>query len=261
MGKIVLTNKNAGTNYRNKLSYKLTKPMRLSNCEVCLSDISMYYSWPNIKSSYGNNKFKYTRLTDNKVFDVELPDGSYEVKDINSYLRFVMVRNGDKIDIVDKKERYPIELYINTLFYTVTILTNDKYTVQLPIDGLGKVLGFTKTAEEGDKYALIGPHDLNNKGENGNTIPQIERVESVFVHCNLVDNEHQLDNYLLHRFTPEVPPGHLINIKPNYQDWSNAVHNRDINEIDVWFTDQDNRPLDIKDPKISVILQIKEKKL
>ena len=259
MGKIVLTNKNAGTNYRNKLSYKLTKPMRLSNCEVCVSDISMYYSWPNIKSSYGNNKFKYTRLTDNTVFNVELPDGSYEVNDINSYLRYAMERNGDK---KDDKGRYPIVLYTNRLLYSVTILTTDKYMLQLPIDGLGKVLGFTKAAQEGDKYVVIGPHtDQNNRGENGNTIPQLERVESVFVHCNLVDNDHQLDNYLLHRFTPDQPYGNLLNIKPNYQDWSNAIHNRDINEIEVWFTDQDNRPLDIKDPKISVILQIKEKKM
>jgi len=259
MGKIVLTNTNAGTNYKYKLSYKLTKPMRLNNCEICISDISMYYSWRNIASSYGNNTFKYTRLTDNTVFEVTLPDASYNIKTLNSYLRYVLVRNGDK---PYDKDRYHIELYDNTDQYAVTILTTDKYMLQLPIDGLGKVLGFTKAAQEGDKYVVIGPHtDLNNKGENSNEVPQIERVVSVYIHCNLVDNEYQLDNYLLHCFTPDKPYGSLLNIKPNYQDWSNTIHNRDIYEIEVWFTDQNNRPLDIIDPKISVILQIREKKL
>src|SRR6266487_6252938 len=95
MNTIVLTNSNAGTTQKHKLSLKLTNPMRLDDSLICVSDISMYYSWPNIKSSYGNNTFKYTRLTDNKVIDVILPDGSYDIKDINNYLHHLMKLNGD----------------------------------------------------------------------------------------------------------------------------------------------------------------------
>src|SRR6266487_1856084 len=140
MNTIVLTNSNAGTNHNHKLSLKLTNSMRLENCVVCVSDISMYYSWPNIKSAYKNNTFKYKRTTDNKEFEIKIPDGSYDVKDINSYLRFVMKNNGEK---EDEKGKYPIELYANNVYQRVTIVTKDKYILELPIEGLGQVLGFT----------------------------------------------------------------------------------------------------------------------
>ena len=254
MNTIVLTNSNAGTNQKHKLSLKLTTPMRLENCVVCVSDISLYYSWPNIKSEYKNNTFKYKRTTDNREFEIKIPDGSYDVKDINSYLRFVMKNNGEK---EDDKGKYPIELYANNVYQRVTIVTKDKYILELPIEGLGQVLGFTKVAAQGAKHVYIGP----DKEQNGDEIPQIEPVESVSVHCNLVNNKYQLENSLIYSFTPDKSFGHLLNIKPYFPYWRNARNNTDISEIQVWFTDQDNKPLDIQDPKIRVELQIKDAKL
>ena len=228
--------------------------MRLDDSLVCVSDISLYYSWPNIKSSYGNNAFKYTRLTDNKVFDVILPDGSYDIKDINNYLHHIMKLNGDK---ADEKDKYPIELYANYVYQRVTVETKPNNILQIPIDGIGQVLGFTKVTQQGDKYASIGP-DMD---QNGDLLPHIERVESVSVHCNLVNNKYQLESYLIYSFTPDKEFGHLLNIKPYFPYWRNARYNTDISEIQVWFTDQDNIPLDIQDPKIRVELQIKDAKL
>ena len=122
MNTIVLTNSNAGTEVKSKLSLKLTNPMRLDNCSVCVSDISMYYSWPNIKSSYGNNKCKYKRMADNVEYDITIPDGSYGVKDINNYLHFVMKNNGDN---PDSNGIYSINLYENRIYQRVTISAKD----------------------------------------------------------------------------------------------------------------------------------------
>src|SRR6266516_2317441 len=190
MNTIVLTNSNAGTSHKHKLSLRLTNPMRLDDTLVCVSDISIYYSLPNIKSEYKNNTFKYKRTTDNKEFEIKIPDGSYDLKDINSYLRFVMKNNGEK---EDDKGKYPIELYANNVYQRVTIVTKDKYILELPIDGLGQVLGFTKGAVQRAKHVYIGPE----KEQNGDVIPQIEGVESVSVHCNLVNNKYQLENSLI----------------------------------------------------------------
>jgi len=254
MNTIVLTNSNAGSNQNYKLSLKLTNPMRLENCVVCISDVSLYYSWPNIKSAFKNNTFKYKRTTDNKEFDVMLPDGSYDVKDINNYLHHVMKEKGEK---PDEKNNYPIKLYPNHVYQRVTVVTKPNYILLVPIDGFGQVVGFTKGAQDGDKYVSIGP----DTEQNGDSIPQIERVESVSVHCNLVNNRYQLDNSLIYSFTPDKSFGHLLNIKPYFPYWRNARNKVDITEITVWFTDQDNRPLDILDPKIRVELQIKDVKL
>ena len=60
---------------------------------ITLSNLSIYYTWENIKSSYNNNKFKISALTWNDEF--ELPDGSYSVSDIQDYFESISKRNGE----------------------------------------------------------------------------------------------------------------------------------------------------------------------
>ena len=43
--------------------------------DIALSNLNIYYTWKNIKSSYNKNKFKISAPTWNDKF--ELPDGSY----------------------------------------------------------------------------------------------------------------------------------------------------------------------------------------
>ena len=58
-----------------KLTNKLD--LRRGQKTVALSNLSIYYTWKNIKSSYNNNKFKISAPTWSEKF--ELPDGSYSV--------------------------------------------------------------------------------------------------------------------------------------------------------------------------------------
>ena len=50
---------------------------------IALSNLSIYYTWINIKTSCNYNKFKISAPTWNEEF--ELPDGSYSVSDIQDY--------------------------------------------------------------------------------------------------------------------------------------------------------------------------------
>ena len=61
-----------------KLTNKLD--LRIGEKIIALSNLSIYYTWKNIKSSYNNNKFGISAPTWNDEF--ELPDGSYSVSDI-----------------------------------------------------------------------------------------------------------------------------------------------------------------------------------
>ena len=54
---------------------------------LALSNLSIYYMWKNIKSSYNSNKFKICTPTWNDQF--ELPDGSYSVSDIQDYFDYI----------------------------------------------------------------------------------------------------------------------------------------------------------------------------
>ena len=54
--------------------------LRIGEKSIALSNLSIYYTWKNLKSSYNNNKFKLSAPTWNDKF--ELPDGLYSVSDI-----------------------------------------------------------------------------------------------------------------------------------------------------------------------------------
>ena len=54
-------------------------------------NLSIYYSWKKIKSTYSNNKFKISAPTWNDKFD--LPDGSYSISDIQDYFEYIFKKH------------------------------------------------------------------------------------------------------------------------------------------------------------------------
>ena len=67
------------------LSFNLSDKinLKISDKYVALSNLSIYYTWRNIKRSYKNNRFKISAPTRNEEF--ELLDGLYSVSDIQDY--------------------------------------------------------------------------------------------------------------------------------------------------------------------------------
>ena len=63
---------------------------------VALSNLSIYYTWENIKSSYNNNKFKLSAPTWHDKF--ELPDGLYSVSDIQDYFEHILKKHRENIN-------------------------------------------------------------------------------------------------------------------------------------------------------------------
>ena len=54
--------------------------LRKKDKYIALSNLSIYYTWKNIKNVYQNSKFKTSAPTWNQKF--ELPDGSCSISDI-----------------------------------------------------------------------------------------------------------------------------------------------------------------------------------
>ena len=79
MDTIFMNSENSKTSEYNVLVLKLTDKLDLRSGQktVALSNLSIYYTWKNVKSSYNNNKFQISDLTWSEEF--ELPDGSYSV--------------------------------------------------------------------------------------------------------------------------------------------------------------------------------------
>ena len=60
------------------------------NKNLALADLSIYYTWKNIKSTGNNNKFKISAPSSNDTFD--LPDGPYSIADIQDYFEFIITK-------------------------------------------------------------------------------------------------------------------------------------------------------------------------
>ena len=68
-------------NESNRFNYNFNNKLNLKNPNknIALANLSIYYTWKNIKSEYSNNRFKIYAPTWNDTFD--LPDGSYNIQD------------------------------------------------------------------------------------------------------------------------------------------------------------------------------------
>ena len=86
---IFINSENSKRSRPHILRLKLTNnlDLRLGEKVIALSNLSIYYTWKNIKSSYNNNKFKISAPTWNDKF--ELPDGSYSILDIQEYFEYI----------------------------------------------------------------------------------------------------------------------------------------------------------------------------
>ena len=86
---IFMNSENSKTFEPYVLILKLTDKLALRTDEksIALSNLSLYYTWKNIKSSYNKNKFKISTPTWNDKF--ELPDGSYSASAIQDYFEYI----------------------------------------------------------------------------------------------------------------------------------------------------------------------------
>ena len=86
-------------------------------------------------------------------------------------------------------------------------------------------------------------------------MPHLEITEVVLVHCNILNNDHQQDSRVVYTFVPNKLFGSLLDISPANHIFLKTF-NSEYNEIDVWFTDQYSRPLEIEG-RINLTMVIK----
>ena len=98
MDTIFMNSKNSETYDSHRLLLNLSDKVNLkrSDKHVALSNLSIYYTWKNIKKSYKNNKFKILAPTWNEEF--ELPDGSCSASDIQDYFEYILKKHEEKTD-------------------------------------------------------------------------------------------------------------------------------------------------------------------
>ena len=91
--------------------------------------------------------------------------------------------------------------------------------------------------------------------KNGENVPHLEITEVVLVHCNMVNNDYQHDSRVLYPFIPNKPLGSLLEISLANHIFLKTF-NSEYNEIEVWLTDQNSKPLE-KEDRINLTMVIK----
>ena len=164
------------------LNSKISKTFTIFKGEnrTSLSNVSIYYTWKNIKSLYNNNKVKISAPTWDDKF--ELPDGSYSVPDVQDYFEHILKKHGKNID------NPSVKIYVNKIENRITFRVKNGYILELLTPGTMKLRGSTENKITKDK--------------NGENVPHLGITEVVLVHCNIANNDYQQDSRVLYTFIP-----------------------------------------------------------
>ena len=186
-----MNTENSKTNKPHGFKLDLTGKLNLKNPnkDMALANLSIYYTWKNIKPKYNNNKFKISVPNWNDTFD--LPDRSYSISDIHDYFEFSIKKHKTIT------ENPPIQINPNKIKNRIAFKVKASYKLELLTPETMKLLGSTKQDVDSDKSS-----------EN---VSKLESVEVVLVDCNLVKNDYQHTTKVLFSFKQF---GQLINISP-----------------------------------------------
>ena len=133
-----------------------------------------------------------------------------------------------------------IIIYVNKTESRITFNIKTEYYLELLMPKTIKLLGSTKSKI--------------NENKNGQNMSHLEITEVILVHCNIFNNDYHQDSRVLHTFIPNKLFDQLLDISPENFIFLKTLHS-EFSYIDVCFTDQNSKPLEIED-KIKITLVI-----
>ena len=152
-------------------------------------------------------------------------DGLDSIADIQDF-EYILRKHGEKTD------NPLVKINLNKIESRTTFRIKTEYYLELLTPETMKVLGTTKSKK--------------TKDGNGENVPHLEITEVVFVHCNIANNDYQQDLRVLCVFIPNKIFGQLLHISPKNSIFLKIFKSL-FSYIEVWFADQNSKPLEIED--------------
>jgi hypothetical protein len=244
--------------------------------ELCISGITIPYSWYNIQQQFYNNttfEFTFTQAV-TTTYTVVLPNGYYSVNSLNDFIQGFCVNNGLYLVDADGNNVYYLSLIYNVSTYSVQFLsfavptalpvgyTNPAglvfpavaSTPQLiisPTNNFGTIIGFTA----GTYPPVI---QATNYSITSNTLPVGSPVNSIIVRCNLVSNNVISPSDILDSFQITGTFGSNLNYSPNFEKWIKIKSGRYASFI-ISFEDQNFNAIPILDSNVLITLLLRTK--
>ena len=99
-----------------------------------------------------------------------------------------------------------------------------------------------------------------DQDKDGEIVPKIENVDAVLIHCNVINNTHQQKSRVLYSFVPYKQFGQLITVERQSLIMLKTA-SAEFSFIEVWFTNQNNEPLEIEDSVNIILIVVLQKNL
>lgn len=273
---IILTSRNIVSNTNNSvLVYKFPNSVQFNNHEIAVSSLQMYYSWENINATtLRNNTLTY--LWDGVLETIVIPDGLYEIGDINFYCQYYMISQTHYLINGSGQNVYFFEWIVNPTIYSIQLNTYQVPTV-LPAGwtapagfvfplvtfkpqvstpaNFNLIVGFDSTFQSAIDAAVAFP-DTNSY--TSTLAPQVQPNPTLLVTSSNIDNKYASPSSVIYSITPTVAIGEQIVEKPPEFSWNKMIGGT-YAELRITLTGTDNGPCIILDPNMTIILAIRER--
>ena len=210
--------------------------------EIALVNLETYYSFPNIDET--NNIFVYSPDDGNSWVKIKIPEGSYEIDDINNTIQHEMEKRGH---YDERNEDYYINIAPNTNTLKSVLILEKGYQVDFNHqNSLAKVLGFT-----GAKYTE-GFHESEN-------VVDILRINNILINIDIISGSYVngTTKSTIYSFFPDVSPGYKIIESPVNLVYLPITLDT-IDSLNVTITDQDYHLLNLRNEKLTIRFHIRE---
>ncbi len=258
---------------------------QIKDMEMCVSSITLPYSFYNVSSNYNNRTFSliFPKGSTTETISVTLQEGFYTVTDINSYIQQICIANGAYL--IDSTGNYVFyqQLVYNSTYYSVQLLLfsiptslptgysyattgslytgsanlpTTAYTPQFVLESTGSIatiIGFVP----GSTYPSA--QTTTNQSISSTLVPVGSTINSLVIQCSLVNNPVSFPSDILDSMPindTSFGSNILYQPYPNYMSLSNGT----FNNFTFSFRDQNLNEIYARDPNVSITLIIRQKK-
>jgi hypothetical protein len=278
---------NTSTNTSFKYNF-INGGFQIKDMEMCVSSITLPYSFYNVSSYYNNRTFSLTFPTaaTTSTISITLPEGFYSVSDINSYIQQVCIDYGAYLIDATGNYVYYQQLVYNSTYYAVQLLlfavpttlptgysyatagtSGSIYTsaIKLPTTAYTPRLVLAST---GSISAIIGfkagttypsAQTTTQQSILSTLTPVGSTVNSIIMQCSLVHNPVSVPSDILDSMPiSSTSFGSNITYDPSFEKFI-TLSNGTFNNFTFSFRDQNLNEIYARDPNVSITLIIRKK--
>jgi hypothetical protein len=267
-------------NYINNNTYRvnLSSTYDLSNYSVAVGQCFLYYSWFNINSvPLNNNKFTLSipRNGGTDTLNITIPDGSYNIEDLNNFLEYTLYNAGYYItETASGLITYYASFNLSPTDYKIQFNTIN-LPISLPAGFTSGGMTFPASANQNYQLTVLSTNDfkdiigfyagtyppaptnVGNYTKSSDYTPNVSPVSSVQMRLSCVYNPLSFNSQLLHIFTNrDSAIGEIIDASPNYEQFVPCIGSH--KELTLQFYDQNGNVLNLLDPNVTIKLIFKK---